>query len=111
MTAIKLSDGSVWVHSPVALTEEIAEKLQEIGPVKHVVIGNVSVEHSMFAGAYAKMYPSATFYAPVPQNSLPIPARFRIKSVEVLNAQCPESWLGLFDQVNIFISIKNCERD
>ena len=35
---VKLQDGSLWVHSPVALDDNLREALAELGEVKHVVV-------------------------------------------------------------------------
>ena len=40
MAVARLSDGSAWVWSPVALTEELANELQAIGPVRYIVSPN-----------------------------------------------------------------------
>lgn len=40
MTVAKLSDGSLWVHSPVELDEPLREALGELGPVAHIVSPN-----------------------------------------------------------------------
>ena len=40
MALARLSDDSVWVGSPVALTDELADEVQAIGPVRHIVSPN-----------------------------------------------------------------------
>lgn len=40
MTVAKLSDGSLWVHSPVELDEPLRAALGELGPVAHIVSPN-----------------------------------------------------------------------
>lgn len=40
MAVVKLSDGSLWVHSPVGLDEPLRHALEEIGPVAHIVSPN-----------------------------------------------------------------------
>ena len=44
---IKLSDGSLWVHSPVNLDPELKSAMDALGPVKHIVTPNF--EHNKFA--------------------------------------------------------------
>ena len=44
---VKLSDGSLWVHSPVRLDPELKTALDALGPVKHIVTPNY--EHNKFA--------------------------------------------------------------
>ena len=44
---MKLSDGSLWVHSPVKLDPELKTAMDALGPVKHIVTPNF--EHNKFA--------------------------------------------------------------
>ncbi len=37
MTVIKLTDGSMWIESPVTLPVETVEEIKSIGPVKYLV--------------------------------------------------------------------------
>lgn len=41
MSVIRLADGSLFVHSPVALDAELRAALEELGPVRHVVAPNL----------------------------------------------------------------------
>lgn len=47
MAVLKLSDGSMWVHSPVQLDDDLAAALEELGEVKHIVSPNY--EHTKYA--------------------------------------------------------------
>ena len=62
MAVAVLSDGCVWVWSPVALTEELASAVEAIGPVGHIVSPNKL--HHLFLGEWAKRWPRARLYAP-----------------------------------------------
>jgi len=62
MAVAKLSDGSVWVWSPVALTEELAHEVQTLGPVRYIVSPNKI--HHLFLKAWADRWPDARVYAP-----------------------------------------------
>lgn len=44
---VKLSDGSLWVHSPVNLDPELKAAVDALGTVKHIVTPNF--EHNKFA--------------------------------------------------------------
>ena len=35
MAVVRLSDGSLWLHSPVELDEKLRRALEELGPVRH----------------------------------------------------------------------------
>eukprot|EP00892_Ulva_mutabilis_P012366 jgi/Ulvmu1/9501/UM052_0072.1 len=60
MTVVRISDGSLWVHSPVELDRDLAAALQQLGPVKHVVSPNF--EHLKYAQQWIDAYPDATAY-------------------------------------------------
>ena len=58
---IRLPDGKLWVHAPVALDPELRAALAEIGPVGHIVTPNT--EHQKFAPSWILEYPDANSYA------------------------------------------------
>ena len=62
MAVVKLSDGSTWVWSPVALTDELADAVEMIGPVRHIVSPNKI--HHLFLGEWVERWPDARLYAP-----------------------------------------------
>ena len=62
MAVARLSDGSAWAWSPVALTKELAGAVESIGPVCHIVSPNKL--HHLFLGDWAKRWPDARLYAP-----------------------------------------------
>jgi hypothetical protein len=61
MTVIELSDGGLFVHSPVGLDESLRREVDALGPVKAVVAP--SVFHHLHVGAWMSAYPSALFAA------------------------------------------------
>lgn len=60
MVVVKLSDGSVWVHSPVDFNAALREALAAVGPVAHIVSPNY--EHVKYARQWKDAYPNATLY-------------------------------------------------
>ena len=62
MALAKLSDGSVWAWSPVALTEALAEEVQALGPVRYIVSPNKI--HHLFLREWVDRWPDARLYAP-----------------------------------------------
>lgn len=62
MAVVRLSDGNVWVWSPVALTDELAREVEAIGPVRHIVSPNKI--HHLFLAEWAERWPDALLYAP-----------------------------------------------
>lgn len=61
MTIVRLSDGGLFVHSPVALDESTRRAVDALGPVRAVVAP--SVFHHLYVGAWMRAYPSAVFGA------------------------------------------------
>lgn len=41
MTVVRLSDGGLWLHSPVPIDDDLAEELAQLGPVQHLVGPNL----------------------------------------------------------------------
>ena len=62
MALVRLANGELWVWSPVALTDDLAQAVQAIGPVRHVVSPNKI--HHLFLRAWADRWPDARLYAP-----------------------------------------------
>jgi len=62
MALAKLSDGSAWVWSPIALSASLANAVEAIGPVRHIVSPNKL--HHLFLGEWAQRWPEARLYAP-----------------------------------------------
>ena len=61
MTVIRLADGSVWVHSPIACEPDLLAAIQAIGPVAAVIAPNTL--HDLFFAAWAKACPDAALFA------------------------------------------------
>lgn len=85
MTVIKMEAGGLLVYAPVAPTKELLALMQPLidahGPVKHIILPSVAVEHKVNAGPFARAFPKAAFYAVDQQYSFPLPL--------------PSSFLGL----------------
>ncbi len=62
MAVARLSGGNVWVWSPVALTDELAESVEAIGPVRFIVSPNKI--HHLFLAEWTSRWPDAGLYAP-----------------------------------------------
>jgi hypothetical protein len=62
MAVARLADGGSWVWSPVALTDELVDSVDAIGPVRHIVSPNKI--HHLFLAEWAERWPDARVYAP-----------------------------------------------
>lgn len=76
MTVVKLENGGLWVHNPVAPTGELMSMLaplvDEHGPVKHIVVGSAAIEHKIYSGPFSKKFPSADVWLPPKNWSFPV---------------------------------------
>jgi hypothetical protein len=92
MTVARLADGSLWVHSPVAYSYDLAAALAQFGPVGHIVAPNAM--HDTFLEAWFPAYPEARFHGARGF------AKFRpdLKFTDTLGDKPDAAWAGLFDQ-------------
>merc|ERR1711964_861214 len=61
-TIVRLESGSLAVFSPVALTEDVKQKVSEMGEVKYIAA--LDAEHHIFLGPWHKEYPNAQVMGP-----------------------------------------------
>lgn len=61
MTVVRLSDGSLFVHSPIVLDGDLKQEIDALGPVAHIVAP--SLYHHLFIGDFAAAYPEAKTHA------------------------------------------------
>jgi len=94
MTVLRLRDGTLLLHAPIAIEAALAAALAALGPVRHVVAPNSF--HHLFVSACLQRYPQAALYvAP----GLP-PKRPDLKPAGVLGADAPP-WASELDAVVI----------
>lgn len=62
MTIVRLTDGSLFLHSPVQPTRERHALISSLGPVSGIVSPNKL--HHLFLGPWASAFPRAKLYAP-----------------------------------------------
>ncbi len=61
MAVVRLSDGGLFVWSPIALSAELKHEVDTLGPVRHLVSPNLL--HHLFLGEWKSAYPEARLYA------------------------------------------------
>ena len=61
MTIARLSNGSLWLHSPIAIAPERVEQINHLGKVEHIVAPNLL--HHLFVGDWSQEYPHAKLWA------------------------------------------------
>ncbi|MBR0757303.1 DUF4336 domain-containing protein [Bradyrhizobium jicamae] len=62
MAVIKLSDGSLFIWSPIRLTDDLRAEVDALGSVQHMIAPNSL--HHLFLGEWQRAYPAATLHAP-----------------------------------------------
>jgi hypothetical protein len=96
MTVVRLSNGDLFLHSPVRFDGKLADALQGLGTVRHLVSPNQF--HYAHIGEWAKAFPDATSWA-APR----VRGRARARHVDVrftrdLAADPPDEWSREIDQ-------------
>jgi hypothetical protein len=76
MTVVAMGNGGLWVHNPVAPTQELMDMLAPIvatyGPVKHIVVGSAAIEHKIYSGPFSKKFPAADVWLPRQNWTFPV---------------------------------------
>jgi hypothetical protein len=62
MNVVRLPDGSLMLHSPIAIDERLASEIDALGTVRHVVCPNSW--HHVYAAPSLARYPGALLHAP-----------------------------------------------
>lgn len=95
MTVIRLTDGTLFVHSPVGLTSDLRFALDGLGEVACVVSPNKL--HHLYMGEWQEAYPRAKLYA-----SPGLPKKRRDLKFEKVLGDSPEPvWADEIDQVAV----------
>lgn len=70
---IKLNSGELWVHAPLAPTEEFFTLVESLGaPVGHIVVPTYALEHKVFARDAAERWPQAEVWVAPGQFAFPV---------------------------------------
>ena len=90
---IRLSDGGLFIWSPIKLTDELRSQIDALGEVRHLVPPNSL--HHLFVDDWRTAYPNAKVYAP---------PRLRKKRRDIdfaadLGNESPAAWAGDIEQV------------
>ncbi len=88
MTAVRLPDGALWVHSPTPTDPELLDTLRSLGPIRHIVAPNAW--HHLHVGPLANACERAEVHAPSK-------LRYKRKDLHIhtdLTGTPPASWGG-----------------
>jgi hypothetical protein len=97
MTVVRLSNGDLFLHSPIKFDERLAKELQGLGSVRHLVSPNQF--HYAHIGEWARAFPETITWA-----SPGVRRRARARHVDIdftkdLDASAPEEWRREIDQL------------
>jgi hypothetical protein len=92
MVAVRLSNGLVWVWSPIGLSANLRVEVDEIGRVAHLVSPNKI--HHLYLADWKASYPAAKLWGP----SSTIGKRTDLDFQAPLKNHPPDEWAGDFDQ-------------
>lgn len=93
MTVVRLPDGALLLHSPVALDPGLRGELDALGPVRYVVAPNRV--HHLYAGEVATAYPAARLWiGPGLERKRP-----DLVFEAILGDEAPAAWRGTLEQV------------
>jgi Domain of unknown function (DUF4336) len=86
MTVVRLADGGLLIHSPIALDDSLKSGIDALGPVSHIIAPNLF--HHLYVSPAADAFPEAKVHAP---------ARLRKKRPDLqvdalLGAQSEPAW-------------------
>jgi hypothetical protein len=97
MTVVRLSNGDLFLHSPIKFDERPAKELHALGRVRHLVSPNQF--HYAHIGEWARAFPETISWA-----SPGVRRRARARHVDIdftkdLDASAPEEWRQEIDQL------------
>ena len=93
MAVVRLSDGSLFIWSPIRLTDELRAAVDAVGPVRHIVAPNSL--HHLFLAEWKRAYPDAVLHAPPGLRKKRPDIAFDANLGEAPSA----AWAGEIDQV------------
>lgn len=93
MTVVRLPDGKLWLHSPVAYSKALADALDGLGEIDAIVAPN-SFHHS-HVGKWKSVYENATIYG-CPELAERLET---LGDWSAINAVTPTGWSGQIDHV------------
>ena len=99
MTVVRLGNGNLFLHSPIAFDAALTERLRSMGTIRHLVSPNQF--HYAHIGEWSRAFPDAMTWA-----SPRVRERARARGIDVqfgkdLGAIAPEDWRNEIDQTVI----------
>jgi hypothetical protein len=96
MTVVRLARGGLWLHSPTPLVPALADQLDRLGPVWHLVAPNVA--HWSFVADWQRRYPQAVAWAAPGLRRRRAVRRSDVRFHHDLGVVPPPDWIAEIDQ-------------
>ena len=90
MTVVRLADGGLWCHSPIAPDPALLAAIDALGPVRHLVSPNRI--HYAHIPAWQRHYPQAKAWASAGVRERAASQRISISFAADLGAEAPPDW-------------------
>lgn len=90
MTVIRLTNGDLLLHSPIQMTESLAQQIEELGPIRHLVAPGIA--HWTFLTDWQKAYPKALTWAVPHLRDRPQVRKSGVRIDRELSDAAPEEW-------------------
>ncbi|MCB1388412.1 MAG: DUF4336 domain-containing protein [Rhodobacteraceae bacterium] len=97
MTVVRLPDGGIWLHSPVAPDPGLWAAIEALGPVRCLVAPNWI--HYAFVGAWQARYPEARCWAAHGVAERASSRQVAIRIDAEIGDEAPADWAGVIDQL------------
>lgn len=98
MTLVRLADGGLWCHSPVAPDERLFAAVDALGPVGHLVSPNKL--HYAHIAAWKRRYPDACAWASPGVRERAVAQGIQADFDAELADAPPPAWVGTLDQLH-----------
>ena len=96
MTVVRLSDGDLFLHSPVRFERRLADEIEKLGRVRHLISPNQF--HYAHIGEWAAAFPDAIAWASPRVRQRAQARRLNIRFARDLGTVPPEEWREDLDQ-------------
>lgn len=97
MTVVRLTNGELWCHSPIELTEPLKAQIDALGPVRYLVSPNKI--HYAHIGTWACAYPDATAWASPGVRERAAQQHLEVAFDADLSDEAPVQWNNDLDQL------------
>jgi hypothetical protein len=97
MTVVRLADGGLWCHSPIAPDAALFEAIDALGPVRHLVSPNLL--HYAHVAAWKRRYPQAMAWASPGVRRRAASQRIEVHFDADLDDAPPPDWAGCIEQM------------